>query len=90
MVLILIEVSDPVFVVDSIPAIFSAAGEPFLVCTSNAFAILGLRALYFLLEGLLHRFTFLKPGAPLMMMQTWPPGRPPPFEPQCRRWVRTQ
>jgi hypothetical protein len=48
--------------VDSIPAIFAVTSEPFLVFTSNAFAILGLRALYFLLEGMIHRFTYLKLG----------------------------
>jgi tellurite resistance protein TerC len=61
-VLILIEVSDLVFAVDSIPAVFAVTDEPFLVFTSNAFAILGLRALYFLLADLMHRFTYLKLG----------------------------
>ncbi|MBV9383895.1 MAG: hypothetical protein JOY82_04185 [Streptosporangiaceae bacterium] len=59
-VLVLIEISDLIFAVDSIPAVFSVTTEPFLVFTSNAFAILGLRALYFLLDGLLHRFTYLR------------------------------
>ena len=61
-VLVLIEFSDLIFAVDSIPAIFSVTEEPFLVFTSNAFAILGLRALYFLLDGLLYRLTYLKQG----------------------------
>ncbi len=59
-VLLMVEVSDLVFAVDSIPAIFAITTEPFLVFTSNAFAILGLRALYFLLADLIHRFVHLK------------------------------
>jgi len=62
MVLVLVEVSDIVFAVDSIPAIFAITQEPFLVFTSNAFAILGLRAMYFLLADLMHRFVHLKAG----------------------------
>ena len=60
--LILIEVSDLLFAVDSIPAVFAVTGAPFLVFTSNAFAVLGLRALYFLFADLMHRFTYLKLG----------------------------
>ena len=61
-VLVLVETSDIIFAVDSIPAIFAVTREPFLVFTSNAFAILGLRAMYFLLADLMHRFVFLKAG----------------------------
>ena len=61
-VLIAIETTDVLFAVDSIPAIFAITEEPFLVFTSNAFAILGLRALYFLLAGMISRFTYLKVG----------------------------
>ena len=61
-VLIAIETTDVLFAVDSIPAIFAITEEPFLVFTSNAFAILGLRALYFLLAGMISRFTYLKLG----------------------------
>ncbi len=61
-VLVLVETTDIVFAVDSIPAIFAVTQEPFLVFTSNAFAILGLRALYFLLADLIHRFVYLKAG----------------------------
>jgi tellurite resistance protein TerC len=61
-VLSLIEVTDVIFAVDSIPAIFAVTQEPFLVFTSNAFAILGLRAMYFLLADLLERFIYLKVG----------------------------
>jgi tellurite resistance protein TerC len=62
LVLVLVETTDIVFAVDSIPAIFAVTQEPFLVFTSNAFAILGLRAMYFLLADLMHRFVFLKAG----------------------------
>jgi tellurite resistance protein TerC len=61
-VLVAIESADVVFAVDSIPAIFAVTDEPFLVFTSNAFAILGLRALYFLLAGVMDRFVYLKVG----------------------------
>ena len=59
-VLILIEVSDLIFAVDSIPAIFAISKNPFIVYTSNVFAILGLRALYFALADIIHRFIYLK------------------------------
>ena len=62
MVLVLVETTDIIFAVDSIPAIFAITQEPFLVFTSNAFAILGLRAMYFLLADLMHRFIYLKAG----------------------------
>lgn len=62
LVLVLIELTDIVFAVDSIPAIFGVTREPFLVFTANAFAILGLRAMYFLLADLIHRFVYLKIG----------------------------
>jgi tellurite resistance protein TerC len=62
LVLVLVETTDVVFAVDSIPAIFAVTQEPFLVFTSNAFAILGLRAMYFLLADLMHRFVYLKTG----------------------------
>ena len=61
-VLVLVETSDIIFAVDSIPAIFAVTQDPFLVFTSNAFAILGLRAMYFLLADLIHRFIYLKAG----------------------------
>jgi tellurite resistance protein TerC len=61
-VLVLIEISDVIFAADSIPAVLAITGEPFLVFTSNAFAILGLRSLYFLLAGLMDRFAYLKLG----------------------------
>lgn len=58
--LVLVETSDVMFAVDSIPAIFAVTREPFLVFTSNVFAILGLRSLYFALAGLMERFRYLK------------------------------
>ena len=61
-VLILIETTDVVFAVDSIPAILAVSREPFIVFASNAFAILGLRALYFCLAGLADRFRYLNQG----------------------------
>jgi tellurite resistance protein TerC len=68
LVLVLIEVTDIVFAVDSIPAIFAVTQEPFLVFTANAFAILGLRAMYFLLADLIHRFKYLKLGLSLVLV----------------------
>ena len=67
-VLVLVEVTDVVFAVDSIPAIFAVTDEPFLVFTANAFALLGLRAMYFLLADLIHRFVHLKLGLSLVLV----------------------
>ena len=61
-VLVLVEITDLVFAVDSIPAIFAITRDPFIVMTSNVFAILGLRALYFCLAGFVHRLRYLKLG----------------------------
>ncbi|HEX2119021.1 MAG TPA: hypothetical protein VHF91_07545, partial [Acidimicrobiales bacterium] len=61
-VLILVETTDVVFAVDSIPAILAVSREPFIVFASNAFAIMGLRALYFLLAGMADRFRYLNLG----------------------------
>ena len=58
--LVLIEFADVIFAVDSVPAIFAITNDPFVVYTSNIFAILGLRALYFALAALVHRFHYLK------------------------------
>lgn len=58
--LILVEVADLIFAVDSVPAIFAITTDPFIVYTSNIFAILGLRALYFALAAVIHRFKYLK------------------------------
>jgi tellurite resistance protein TerC len=68
LVLILIEISDLVFAVDSIPAIFAITTDPFIVATSNIFAILGLRALYFLLADIADRFHLLKYGLALVLV----------------------
>ncbi|HEX6844673.1 MAG TPA: TerC family protein [Actinomycetota bacterium] len=67
-VLVLIETTDILFAVDSIPAIFAVTQEPFIVFTSNAFAILGLRALYFMLAGMLDRFVYLKLGLSVVLV----------------------
>lgn len=61
-VLILVEISDLIFAVDSIPAIFAVTTDPFIVYTSNVFAILGLRSLYFALAGVMDKFHYLKLG----------------------------
>ncbi|MHA6508304.1 TerC family protein [Tessaracoccus sp. Y1736] len=67
-VLVLVEITDIIFAVDSIPAIFAVTSEPFLVFTANAFAILGLRAMYFLLADLIHRFVYLKIGLSFVLI----------------------
>jgi tellurite resistance protein TerC len=67
-VLVMVETTDIVFAVDSIPAIFAVTQEPYLVFTANAFAILGLRAMYFLLADLMHRFVYLKLGLGLVLI----------------------
>ena len=66
-VLILVETTDVVFAVDSIPAILAVSREPFLVFASNAFAIMGLRALYFLLAGMAGRFRYLNAGLGIIL-----------------------
>jgi tellurite resistance protein TerC len=68
LVLVLVEFSDLVFAVDSIPAIFAVSKDPFIVYTANVFAILGLRALYFALAGIVGRFRYLKYGLSLVLM----------------------
>ena len=66
-VLVFIEMTDVIFAVDSIPAIFGITRDPFIVLTSNVFAILGLRALYFLLAGVMDRFHLLKYGLAVIL-----------------------
>ncbi|PKO50561.1 MAG: hypothetical protein CVU27_08250 [Betaproteobacteria bacterium HGW-Betaproteobacteria-20] len=68
LVLVLIEISDVVFAMDSIPAIFAITNDPFIVFTSNIFAILGLRALYFLLADMADRFHLLKYGLAVVLI----------------------
>jgi tellurite resistance protein TerC len=68
LVLILVEFSDVIFAMDSIPAIFAITSDPFIVFTSNIFAILGLRALYFLLADMADRFHLLKYGLAVVLM----------------------
>ena len=67
LVLILVEFTDLIFAVDSIPAIFAVTTDPFLVYTSNVFAILGLRSMYFLLSGIVHKFVYLKYGLSVIL-----------------------
>lgn len=66
--LVLIELADLVFAVDSVPAVFSITQDPFIVYTSNIFAILGLRSLYFALAALMHRFIYLKYALALVLI----------------------
>jgi tellurite resistance protein TerC len=67
-VLLLVEVSDLIFAVDSIPAIFAVTTDPFIVYTSNVFAILGLRSLYFALAGIIDKFHYLKIGLGVVLV----------------------
>ncbi len=66
--LVLIEIADLVFAVDSVPAVFAITTDPYIVYTSNIFAILGLRALYFALAAVLHRFHYLKYALALLLV----------------------
>ena len=66
--LVVIEFTDLIFAVDSIPAIFAVTQDPFIVYTSNVFAILGLRALYFALAGVVHKFHYLKIGLGIVLI----------------------
>jgi tellurite resistance protein TerC len=68
LVLLLVETTDVVCAVDSIPAIFAVTLDPFIVYTSNVFAILGLRALYFVLAGAIRKFRYLRPGLAVVLM----------------------
>src|SRR5215210_712764 len=68
LVLVVVEATDVVFAVDSIPAVFGVTRDPFIVFTSNICAILGLRALYFLLAGLMHKFHYLSYGLGLVLV----------------------
>lgn len=66
--LVMVEATDLIFAVDSIPAIFAITADPFLVFTSNVFAILGLRSLYFALAGMITRFKYLKPALATILL----------------------
>ncbi len=67
-VLLMVEWTDLVFAIDSIPAVYGITRDPFIVYSSNIFAILGLRALFFLLAGVMDKFTYLKPGVALILI----------------------
>jgi tellurite resistance protein TerC len=66
--LVMVETTDLIFAVDSIPAIFAITADPFLVFTSNVFAILGLRSLYFALAGMITKFKYLKPALAMVLL----------------------
>lgn len=66
--LVMVELADVIFAVDSIPAIFAITTDPYIIYTSNIFAILGLRALYFALSAMLHRFVYLKTALSLVLI----------------------
>lgn len=66
--LIMVELADIVFAVNSVPAIFTITTDPYIVYTSNIFAILGLRALYFALAAMIHRFKYLKPALAIVLV----------------------
>ena len=68
MALVMVEIADVIFAVDSVPAIFAITTDPFIVYTSNIFAILGLRALYFSLAAMIHRFQYLKPALAVVLI----------------------
>lgn len=68
LVLLVVEWSDLVFAIDSIPAVFAITRDPFVVYSSNLFAILGLRALFFVLAGAMNKFHYLKPGVALILL----------------------
>ncbi len=66
--LVMIEIADVIFAVDSVPAIFAITTDPYIVYTSNIFAILGLRALYFALAAIIHRFAYLKQALAVLLV----------------------
>jgi tellurite resistance protein TerC len=68
LVLVMVEATDLMFAIDSVPAIFAVTDDPFIVYTSNVFAVLGLRSLYFALAGIIHRFAYLKYGLSLVLV----------------------
>ena len=68
MVVLLVEATDIIFAVDSIPAVFSISQNMFVVFTSNIFAIMGLRALFFLIENILHKFHHLQKGLAFILI----------------------
>ncbi|MEO8664583.1 MAG: TerC family protein, partial [Ignavibacteria bacterium] len=67
-VLVSTEITDLIFAFDSIPAIFAVTTDPYIVYTSNIFAILGLRAMYFVLAGVMHKFYYLKTGLSMILV----------------------
>jgi tellurite resistance protein TerC len=82
--LVLVELTDVVFAVDSIPAIFAITTDPFLVFTSNVFAILGLRTLYFALAGMMDAFRYLKVALSVVLVFV---GAKMIFHGQLKDWL---
>jgi tellurite resistance protein TerC len=68
LIILLVETTDIIFAIDSIPAAFAITQDPFIIFTSNIFAIMGLRALFFLLENVLHKFHYLQKGLAFILM----------------------
>ena len=68
LVLLMVETTDLIFAVDSVPAVFAVTHDPFIFFTSNVFAVLGLRSLYFLLAGAIGRFRYLKAGLSIVLV----------------------
>lgn len=87
LVLLLVETTDLIFAVDSVPAVFSVTQKAFIVFTSNVFAILGLRSLYFLLAGAMDRFRYLKPGLSVVLIFVGAKMLLDPHE-QAPRWFQ--
>ena len=67
LVVLVLEWTDVTFAIDSIPAVFAVTRDPFIVFTSNVFAVLGLRAMFFVLADLMHKFVYLKPGVAVVL-----------------------
>ena len=83
LVVLVVEWTDLVFATDSVPAIFAITRDPFLVYTSNIFAILGLRALYFVLAGMIARFVYLRPGVAVVLVLVG-------LKMLASRWIRVE
>jgi tellurite resistance protein TerC len=90
LVLLLVETSDLIFAVDSIPAVFAVTTKPFIVFTSNVFAILGLRTLYFVLAGAIGYFRYLKVGLSLVLVFIGVKMLLDPHESQSPRWFQVE
>jgi len=90
LVLLLVETTDLIFAVDSIPAIFAVTTKPFIVFTSNVFAILGLRSLYFVLAGALGYFRYLKAGLSIVLVSIGVKMLLDPLDGRTPRWFQVE